>query len=163
MSCRPSSAAQFFGHLGAVGLVGLVGAGMLFSGCGTPTNTTSQRVSSWVSSTALVGDINQIKTDAANVAKVEGLGNPGAIRTNCAVLDLDTENANQNLPSPDQELTEDLTNAYTAEIQAAQDCFHGAGTSKVLIDHGQIAQAAAYADITQSLSLVTQLTGGSGG
>jgi hypothetical protein len=169
LSCRPSHRAQFVRHLGAVGLVGLIGligligAALLLSGCGTPTNTTSQRVSSWVSSTALVGDINQIKTDAANVAKVEGLGNPGAIRTNCAVLDLDTENANQNLPSPDQQLTEDLTNAYTAEIQAAQDCYHGAGTSKVLIDRGQIAQAAAYTDMTQSLSLVTQLTRGTAG
>jgi len=132
------------------------------SACGAPTNTTSQRVSSWVSSSGLTGDINQIKTDAANVAKVEGLGNPGAIRTNCAVLDLDTENANQNLPAPDQQLTDDLTNAYTAEIQAAQDCFHGAGKSKVLVNRGQIAQIAANADITQSLALVNKLTGVSG-
>jgi hypothetical protein len=148
---------------GAVALAALIGTSLLISGCGTPTNTTSQRVSSWVSSTSLVGDINQIKTDASNVAKVEGLGNPGAIRTNCAVLDLDTENANQNLPSPDQQLTDDLSNTYTAEIQAAQDCFHGAGKSKMLIDRGKIAQAAAYADMTQSLSLVNKLTGVSGG
>ena len=51
-------------------------------------------------------EIAQIRTDAANVAKVERIGSPGAIRTNCAVLDLDTENANQNLPSPDQQLTD---------------------------------------------------------
>jgi hypothetical protein len=127
--------------------------------CSSPTDTTSQRVSSWVSSSALVADIAQIRTDAANVSKVEGLGNPGAIRTNCAVLDLDTENANQNLPSPDQQLSNELTDAYTAEIQAAQDCFHGAGKSKEMIARGQIAQAAANSDLAESLSLVTQLTG----
>src|ERR1700730_6213534 len=90
-------------------------------------NSTAQRVESWVSSTGLGAGIAQIRADAANVAKVEGLGNPGAIRTNCAVLDLDTERANQNLPSPAQQLTTDLSDVYAAEIQAAQDCFHGAG------------------------------------
>ena len=117
---------------------------------------------SWVSSTALGADITQIRADAANVAKVEAIGNPGAIRTNCAVLDLDTENANQNLPSPDQQLTTDLSDAYAAEIQAAQDCYHGAGKSETLISRGKIAQSAADADIDQALSLVQQLTGKSG-
>jgi hypothetical protein len=125
-------------------------------------DTTGQRVSSWAGSTALDSEINQIRTDVANVAKVESIGNPGAIRTNCAVLDLDTETANGNLPSPDQQLTGDLTDAYTAEIQAAQDCFHGAGKSIELIKRGQIAQVAANADMNESLALVSQLTGGSG-
>jgi hypothetical protein len=160
LSCRPFSAAPF-ARTGAA--AGLVGAALLLTACGSPTNTTSQRVSAWVSSTALVADINQVKTDAANVEKVEGLGNPGAIRTNCAVLDLDTETANQNLPSPDQQLTQELSDAYTAEIQAAQDCYHGAGKSKELIARGQIAQTAANADIAESFSLVTQLTGHSAG
>src|ERR1019366_10228483 len=96
---------------------------------------------------------------ATNVAKVEKVGSPGAIRTNCAVLDLDTENANQNLPSPDQQLTTDLSDAYGAEIQAAQDCYHGAGRSKTLIDRGQIAQMAADADLTTAFQLLAQLTG----
>jgi hypothetical protein len=160
LTCRPFSAAPLVRGAAAAGLIG---SALLLAACGTPTNTTSQRVSAWVSSTALVAEINQVKTDAANVAKVEGLGNPGAIRTNCAVLDLDTETANQNLPSPDQQLTQELSDAYTAEIQAAQDCYHGAGKSEELIARGQIAQLAANADIADSFSLVTQLTGRSPG
>jgi hypothetical protein len=113
-----------------------------------------------VGSTGLDADIAQIRTDAANVAKIEKIpGSPGAIRTNCAVLDLDTENANQNLPSPDQGLTTDLTNAYVAEIQAAQDCYHGAGKSATLLARGRIAQLAANADLTTALGLLAQLTG----
>jgi hypothetical protein len=118
---------------------------------------------SWSSSSTLSSDISQIRADAANVAKVESIGNPGAIRTNCAVLDLDTENANQNLPSPDQQLTTELSDGYAAEIQAAQDCYHGAGKSKTLINRGKIAQSAAYADINQAMALEAQLTGTSAG
>lgn len=135
----------------------------MLSSCGTESKTTAQRVSSWVTSSGLDADIAQVRTDAANVAKVESIGNPGAIRTNCAVLDLDTENANQNLPSPDQQLTTELSDAYAAEIQAAQDCFHGAGKSKTLISRGKIAQSAADADINQAMALVTQLTAAAAG
>jgi hypothetical protein len=117
-------------------------------------------VESWVGTSGLSAEITQINTDAANVAKVERIGgSPGAIRTNCAVLDLDTEDANQNLPSPDQELTDELSNGYAAEIQAAQDCYHGAGKSKTLISRGKIAQVAADADIDQALALAAHLTG----
>ncbi len=151
---RPESGPPALGSILAI-----VGISALLASCGGRTPTAAQRVSSWVSSSTLSADIAQIRTDAANVAKVEAIGNPGAIRTNCAVLDLDTENANQNLPSPDQELTEELSNGYTAEIQAAQDCYHGAGKSKTLISRGMIAQSAADADIDQALALVKQLTG----
>jgi hypothetical protein len=136
----------------------VVASGLALGAC-SEQSTTAQRVTSWVSSTALDADIAQIRTDAANVAKVEKIGSPAAIRTNCAVLDLDTENANQNLPSPDQGLTSDLTDAYTAEIQAAQDCYHGAGKSETLVKRGQIAQLAADADLTTALDLLAQLQG----
>ncbi len=79
------------------------------------------------------------------------------------MLDIDTERANGNLPSPAQQLTTDLSDVYVAEIQAAQDCFHGAGKSMTLIRRGTIAQSAADADITQALALVSQLTGKSAG
>jgi hypothetical protein len=137
----------------------IVGAAVMLAACGSQSSTTAQRVESWVGTSGLTAGITQIRTDAANVVKVEAIGNPGAIRTNCAVLDLDTENANQNLPSPAQQLTTELSDAYAAEIQAAQDCFHGAGKSKILINRGKIAQSAADADISQALALVDQLTG----
>ena len=134
-------------------------AGVVLSACSAG-NTTSAKVSNWIGATGLSSDVSQIQTDAANVAKVESLHSvAGAIRANCAVLDIDTENANQNLPAPDAELTQELTDAYDAEIQAAQDCYHGAGKSQSLIDRGKVAQIAANADLSQALALVTQLTG----
>jgi hypothetical protein len=139
-------------------IVAIAGVSLVLASC-SEQGTTGQRVASWVGATGLNADITQIKTDVANVAKVEKIGTPGAIRTNCAVLDLDTENANGNLPSPNQQLTADLTNVYTAEIQAAQDCFHGAGKSKTLLARSQIAQQAADADLTTALDFVAQLTG----
>jgi outer membrane murein-binding lipoprotein Lpp len=143
----------------AIAAVAAIAIGL--AGCSSKPDSTADRISSWASSTGLTSGIDQIKTDAAGVAKVEKIGSPGAIRANCAVLDLDTETANQNLPSPDTQLTQDLSDAYTAEIQAAQDCYHGAGKSSELINRGRIAQTAAYSDIATSLSLFAQLTGGS--
>ena len=48
---------------------------------------------------------------------------------------------------------------YAAEVQAAQDCYHGAGKSKTLLSQGQVAQSAADADLTTALGLLSQLTG----
>jgi len=140
-----------YAALAAIAMAGLL------AGCSSPSANTSQLVSSWASATSLSSGITQIRADAANVVKVEATRNPGAIRTNCAVLDLDTEDANQNLPAPVHQLTVDLTDAYTAEIQAAQDCFHGAGKSKVLIARGLIAQSAANADLAQALAFYDDL------
>jgi hypothetical protein len=134
------------------------GVAVLLCSCSSSSDT-AQKVDSWVSSTGLSAGIAQIRSDATNVGKVERTMNPGAIRTDCAALDLDTESANQNLPSPDDQLTTELSDAYSAEIQAAQDCFRGAGKSESLIARGQIAQSAADSDISEALSLVEQLTG----
>jgi hypothetical protein len=140
-------------------LTALLVSSVVLGACSAQDSSTGERVNSWVSSSGLQAEIAQIRADAGNVARVEKIGSAGAIRTNCAVLDLDTENANQNLPSPDQQLTTDLSDAYGAEIQAAQDCYHGAGKSKTLIDRGVIAQQAADSDLTTALKLLTQLTG----
>jgi hypothetical protein len=141
-------------------LLALLLGGTALSACSAG-STTSAKLSNWIGATGLGSDVSQIRTDAANVAKVESIKNAlaGAIRANCAVLDIDTENANQNLPAPDAEVTQDLSDAYGAEIQAAQDCYHGAGKSQALIDRGKVAQTAANADLTQALALVDQLTG----
>lgn len=130
----------------------------LLCSCGGSSTSTGQLVSSWASTNSLSSDIATIRTDAANVVRVEATQNPGAIRTDCAVLDLDTENANQTLPTPDHQLTVDLSDAYTAEIQAAQDCYHGADHNEELLQRGQIAQSAAFEDITEALAYETQLT-----
>jgi hypothetical protein len=145
-------------------LSSILAGGLLIAACSSSPPSTGSRVETWVGTSGLTADITQIQTDAANVNKVERIGGtPGAIRTNCAVLDLDTENANQNLPSPDVELTTDLADAYAAEIQAAQDCYHGAGKSQELIARGQIAQSAADADVQQVQTLLHQLTGNPNG
>jgi hypothetical protein len=153
---RTTPAAISFAILGALAV------GVVLAGCSSSPDPTQKRVSDWASSTDLTSDINQIKADAANVARVEKVGSPGAVRANCAVLDLDTENANQNLPSPVIQLTQDLSDAYTAEIQAAQDCYRGAGKSTELIERGQIAQIAANSDFATALAQLAKLTAGSG-
>jgi outer membrane murein-binding lipoprotein Lpp len=155
---RTASAARTtISGVGATVFATVLATAALLAGCGSPTSDTAHLVSSWGGATNLSSGIATIRADAANVLKVEATKNPGAIRTNCAVLDLDTENANQNLPAPVHQLTVDLTDAYTAEIQAAQDCFHGAGKSIELINRGQIAQSAAYEDLNQALALYNQL------
>ncbi len=67
-------------------IVAIVGVSALIAACsnqsdstaptGSRSNSTAQRVQAWVSATGLDASIAQIRADAANVAKVERLGNP---------------------------------------------------------------------------------------
>ncbi len=102
---------------------------LVLGACAGPdeTGTMAQRVSAWASSTGFTGEIGTISADIDRVARVAAHGSPGAIRADCAVLSSDTAEAHQNLPTPDQGLTETLVRAYGEASNAAEDCYAGAG------------------------------------
>jgi hypothetical protein len=58
---------------------------------------------------------------------------PGAIRTVCALLTNDALTAIGNLPTPDDQLTNDLNNAYEVASAAGDDCYKGSSGDAALL------------------------------
>jgi len=61
------------------------------------------------------------------VTQAEPSGGAAVLRTDCDVLVVDALSANQNLPTPDSQLTEVLSNTYSSAANAGRDCLCAAG------------------------------------
>ena len=72
--------------------------------------------------------IGTVEVDSKNVDLALSKHNkPAAIKEVCALLSNDAQTAIGNLPTPDQQLTDDLNTAYEDATAAGDDCFNGAG------------------------------------
>jgi len=86
----------------------------------------------WVSGTSFGADIGTLVADNARVPKDVANGT-GAVHAACSTILNDAEMANTELPSPDPDVTDLLTQAYGIEGTAANDCYNaGASDSKLL-------------------------------
>ena len=66
--------------------------------------------------------------DARNVDVALGRHNPpAAIREVCDLLSNDAQTGVGNLPTPDQQLTDELNTAFVDATAAGDDCYNGAG------------------------------------
>ena len=83
----------------------------------------------------------------------------GVIHTVCAVLLDDTEAANDNLPTPDQQLTVLLSNAYNEEGSVANNCYDAGTANPALQAKSARQRATARAGIERALARVVALTG----
>jgi hypothetical protein len=92
----------------------------------------AHRMSVWVSGTSFGADIGTLVADNARVPKDIANGT-GAVHAACSTILNDAEMANTELPSPDPDVTDLLTQAYGIEGTAANDCYNaGASDSKLL-------------------------------
>lgn len=131
----------------AVGLVVLVAT----AGRG-PSGTPAQQLRSWATATDLGPTLGILSADAHNVDRaLAAHQGTNALHTVCAVLYTEAEKANQNLPSPDTDVTQTLSRAFTLAYDAGQACYRGAGG-----DHSLMAQSAH--DRTRALHLLRQVT-----
>jgi hypothetical protein len=94
--------------------------------------TSAHRMSVWVSGTNLGSDIGTLVADNARIPKVVPNGS-GALHAACGTMLNDAEAANTELPSPDPEVTDLLTQAYGLEGTAANDCYDSGGTNMKLL------------------------------
>jgi len=92
----------------------------------------SHRMSVWVSGTSFGEDVGTLIADNARVPK-DVLNGTGAVHAACSTLLNDTEMANTELPSPDPEVTDLLTQAYGLEGDAANECYDAGTTNKKLL------------------------------
>lgn len=101
----------------------LVALGLLAAACSSP-GTPQSQMKSWISSTGYGPSTGTLLNDAKKSAQVVA-SNQGtnANHTVCAVMLLDAQNANNNLPTPDTTASNLLAKAYGALGSAANDCY----------------------------------------
>jgi hypothetical protein len=112
----------------------LLGAALALASCGSPFpgRTLGQQVHSWATTTGLASSLSTLRADARRIAAVEARHDPAGVRTDCDVLVNDALGANQNLPSPDDTLTQILSGAYASASAAGRNCLTGAGGGPLL-------------------------------
>jgi hypothetical protein len=105
----------------------LVAGSLGWAACGSayPGATLSDQLSGWAKATGFTGAVSQIQGDLRRVAPYRPGPEAGAWKTDCDVLVTDALTANQNLPSPDQRLTDQLSAAYSQAGSAGHDCLNG--------------------------------------
>jgi hypothetical protein len=116
---------------GVVVVLGLVAAG-----CSSPGSIQDQ-MQSWVSSTGYGPSTGSLVHDAQKAQSVLSAGEGvNAAHTVCAVLLLESESANGNLPAPDPTTTSLLSKAYDALGAAANACYSASTNASALTAFG---------------------------
>jgi hypothetical protein len=112
--------------LGAAALAGCAGQEQ----SGDP----AQQVATWVTQGGGGSSVGNLEVEARNIdLALSRHDRPAAIREVCALLSNDAQTGIGNLPTPDQELTTDLDNAYLAGTAAGDDCYKGADGDAALL------------------------------
>jgi hypothetical protein len=131
---RATTRATGPGRAGSVTLAAVLvlgGAGL--GGCAEG-GTSAQQVSSWVTDQGGGSSIGNVEVDARNVdLAIRQHDSAAAIREVCDLLANDGQTGVGNLPSPDQELTADLNNAFVDATEAGDDCYRGAAGNAALL------------------------------
>jgi len=115
-------------------------------------------MSVWVSGTSLGADIGTLIADNARVPKVAPNGS-GALHAACSTMLNDAEMANTELPSPDPDVTDLLTQAYGLEGTAANDCYDAGGAHTKLLTESVRDSIKAEALYNEVLQRIRQIDG----
>jgi hypothetical protein len=118
----------------------------------------AHRMSVWVGGTNLGEDIGTLIADNARIPLVVKNG-AGALHAACSTMLNDAEAANTELPSPDPEVTDQLTRAYGLEGSAANDCYDSGGTDTKLLTESRRDTIKAEALFNQVLQRIRAIDG----
>jgi hypothetical protein len=118
----------------------------------------AHRMSVWVKGTGFGQDIGTLVADNARVPKVVPNGT-GAVHAACDTMVTDAAMANSELPSPDPEVTDLLTQAYGLEGAAGNQCYDAGATDKTLLAKSARNAIKAEALYGQVLQRIRQIDG----
>jgi hypothetical protein len=118
----------------------------------------AHRMSVWVNGTNLGQDIGTLISDNARIPKVVPNG-AGALHAACSTMLNDAEAANTELPSPDPQVTDLLTQAYGLEGTAANDCYNSGATNTKLLTESRRDTIKAEALYDQALQRIRVIDG----
>jgi hypothetical protein len=122
--------------------------------------TPAHRISTWVAGAGAGPSIGAIEADNATIDRALAIHSPaGVIRTACALLSNDSSAGNSNLPTPDDQLTTALENAYQVEYSAGNNCYSGAGGNASLLRRSADERRQGAADLAQAVRRITAVTG----
>ena len=116
----------------------------------------AHRMSVWVNGTSFGSDIGTLVADNARIAKVVPNGT-GALHAACGTLVTDAESANTELPSPDPQVTDLLTQAYGLEGTLGNQCYDAGSTNKKLLaesERNAIKADALYNEVLQRIRTI---------
>lgn len=109
-------------------------AGVLLAACGS-TISPATAMTRWAatSDTAFAAAVTTLISDRQHVSAAIGNHQPvSTIRTVCEILLGHAQAANNFLPTPDPQLTGQLSAAYDRLVQGADRCYNGAGDPAAL-------------------------------
>lgn len=120
----------------------------------------AHQLSSWVNGAGAGGSIGTVSVDIKNVnLAFDQHDPPGEIRSVCGLLVDDAGTANGNLPSPDQQLSDDLSAAYATAYDAGTDCYNGSNGDQKLLATSATLRAKAQSQMTTALERIAAVTG----
>ncbi len=139
------------------GLGVLLVAGVLLGACGSI--SASSAMSSWVTQSGYAANNHQLEEDAAHAATAleDADSSSAELRTVCAVLDLESEQANSSLPTPDNQTTNLLGRAYDTLGAAANRCYD-AGANAALRTKALASLSRGAADLAEASARIESVT-----
>ena len=136
-----------------------VGAFLAYGGLG-PTGTPRHQMTVWVQASQFGQTVGTLEGDAARVTTaVAHHEDLGVIHTICGVLLTDAQSANGDLPTPNSQLTDTLSRAYTLDYEAGNDCYAGGTTGTALLEKSATERSRAHTQLARALALVEQVVG----
>ncbi|HEX3459635.1 MAG TPA: hypothetical protein VHT49_01910 [Acidimicrobiales bacterium] len=149
------------GRVGAVTTAVVIGS-IALAGCAgqEQAGTPAHQVTEWVSGAGAGSSIGTVEVDIKNVNLAFSQRDPaGEIRSVCGLLVTDAGTANGNLPTPDQQLSDDLATAYATAYDAGTDCYNGSGGNQKLLATSATLRAKAQAQMATAIARITAVTG----
>ncbi len=139
----------------------VVGASLL-AGCAgqEQSGPPAARVSSWVSGAGGGAAVGTLEVDSRNVDQaLSHHDGAAAIKTVCALLTNDAQTAIGNLPTPDDQLTTDLNNAYEDAAAAGDDCYKGSSGSTPLLQRSHAERLKLPSLLATAVDRIAAVTG----
>jgi hypothetical protein len=118
----------------------------------------SHRMIEWVGGTGLGGDIGTLNADNARIP-LDVPNGTGAIHAACGTIEDDADMANDELPTPDPQVTLWLSDAYGLEGTAATECYDAGATNKKLLAESERNTAKAHALFERALIRIQSIIG----
>ena len=145
-----------------------VGAGLsvlvamvVLGGCAgqEQSGTPAQRVTTWIDGGGGSG-IGNVEVASRNVdLAIARHNSPAAVREVCALLSNEAQTSIGNLPTPDEQLTNELNAAYQVATAAGDDCFKGASGDARLLARSAAERVRLIGMLTTAVDHVESMTG----
>ena len=125
-----------------------------------PSGTPAQQVDAWEAGAGLAQNLGTLNQDGVHLQEVldKHLGTT-AVHTVCGVMVVDAQTGNNNLPTPDTQLTQILARAYTLEYDAANYCYDAGAGNAALLAKSARDRAKAERLFVEALARVSEITG----